>query len=456
MNSIGLIGLGVMGQNLVLNMSDHDYHVSVFNRTWEVTKEFCTTNKGKYIEGFEQIKEFVDSLQRPRKIIILVKAGDAVDAVLSEILPMLEEGDIVMDLGNSFYQDTEKRNKLFVEHRINFMGVGISGGEEGARHGASFMVGGNQESFLQIKNILEDCAASDFSGGKCVGYFGNGGAGHFVKMVHNGIEYVDMQLIADIYSVLKNSGYENKEISDIFENLNSGKTSSYLLEITVKILRKKDENGEDLINKILDETGQKGTGQWASEAALNMSVPAFSFADSVFSRYLSTKKTKRLELAKIYNPDKINEKIYHDVLESAYLAAKILSYAQGFEIIFEASSNYGWNVDLSECARVWQGGCIIRAKLLSKFNLALQNSELLLNSDIQEILKNNIEKLQNFVAYAANNLLFTPGFSSCYQYFSGYVTGNSSANLISAQRDFFGAHGYKRVDKEGDFHTVWG
>ena len=322
MNNIGLIGLGVMGQNLVLNMSDKGYRVSVFNRTWETTKDFCSNNKGNSIEGFEHLKDFILSLERPRKIILLVKAGSAVDDVIQEILPFLDKEDIVIDSGNSFYKDSERREGELKSDGIRFIGLGISGGEEGARHGPSFMVGGSKEGFLEVEKILTDISAKDFNNGKCVSYFGEGGAGHYVKMVHNGIEYIDMQLIADVYYILKNCNKDNLQIAEFFKQINDSDAGSYLIEITLTVLNKKDEDGSFLIDKILDTASQKGTGQWASVSALEMGYPGYSFANAVFSRYISSEKEKRLKLSSIYPKNTNCLSIAPNFLINAYTMIK--------------------------------------------------------------------------------------------------------------------------------------
>ncbi|MEI7603696.1 MAG: NADP-dependent phosphogluconate dehydrogenase [bacterium] len=457
MQDIGLIGLGVMGQNLVLNISEKGYKVSVYNRTFEITEEFTKNNSS--ITGFENIKDFVLSLKTPRKIMIMVKAGDAVDSVISELIKFIDKKDIIIDCGNSFYKDTDRRNDYLQSLGFRYIGLGVSGGEEGARNGASFMAGGEITAYNEIKDIIEKAAATDFYGTKCAGYFGLGGAGHFVKMVHNGIEYIDMQLLSEVYSIFQRSSKNNSQIADIFSNWNNNELSSYLVEISEKILRKKDDDGSDLVDHILDTVSQKGTGQWTSITSLENSIPAFAFSASVFSRVVSSSKDQRVKISSMYKTNKNSLSLPTLSVEKAYLIAKILAYIQGLELIAKVSEEKLWNIDLSECIRVWQGGCIIRSVLLKKFNSILKDSKkltnLLENQDIAEIINTNINDLRQIASESILLNIPLPGMMSCLIYLDMYSSKQLPANLTAAQRDYFGAHGYKRNDKEGDFHTDW-
>ena len=459
MNNIGLIGLGVMGQNLVLNMNDHGYSVSVFNRTLDITKTFCSQNIEKNIEGYEDLNSFILSLEKPRKIILLVKAGDIVDDVINQLKPLLESGDIIIDSGNSFYKDTQRREQSLAIDKIRFIGLGISGGEEGARNGPSFMAGGDEVAYAELEPILKNISALDFSSGKCVSYFGKGGAGHYVKMVHNGIEYIDMQLIADIYNLLKNSNKNNDQILKFFKEANESEVESYLIEITIKILSKKDEDGKLLLDSILDYASQKGTGQWASVSSLEIGYPGFSFASAVFSRYASSQKDNRVKFSNIYNSNLNCLSIVPQSLLKSYYIAKIISYAQGLDLIKKASEINGWNINMSECVRVWQGGCIIRARLLKLLLKVYEQNKnidnILESKDISVIINNGINDLRTLSAEAIKNGIVATGFTSSLEYFENLITKSLPSNLIAAQRDVFGAHGYKRIDEEGDFHTNW-
>lgn len=460
MNNIGIIGMGTMGQNLALNLSDHDYKVAVFNRSPEVVQEFLETNKrNKKITGFSGLKDFASSLDLPRKIILLVTAGDAVDQVIEEIKPYIQSGDILIDGGNSNYLDTERRIKLLNLLNISFLGLGISGGESGARHGASFMAGGNKNAYDEMRSILENIAALDAMDGKCVSYFGEGGAGHFVKMIHNGIEYIDMQLLADFYFVLKYSQKDNTQIANIFSEWNEHDAGSYLLEISAKILQKKDEDGTDIIEKIMDVASHKGTGQWASVYSLENEIASYSFASSVYYRYVSSQKDIRTILEKRFPASTTCVSLVPHEAEKAYLAAKTIGYIQGLEIIMQASLKYNWIIDMSECIRVWQGGCIIRAKLLDiLYNIYKKNefkNHLLDVGEIVVMLNEGNDSLHLLASEAIRNHLPIPGITSALDYLDSYTRAKLPANLIAAQRDYFGGHKYKRWDKEGDFHTEW-
>jgi 6-phosphogluconate dehydrogenase len=465
MNEIGLIGLAVMGQNLALNIARKGYSVSVFNRTPEKAQEFMQNKvKDEQIKPYYDIKSFVESLKRPRKIILMVKAGKPVDDVIEELLPYLDKGDLIIDGGNSYFKDTSRRIKELEEKGILYLGMGVSGGEAGALHGPSLMPGGTQDAYEMVKDVLLKIAAQT-EAGPCCTYVGNDSAGHFVKMVHNGIEYAIMQAITEVYDVLRKVlKLSPEEIGEIFEKWNNGELNSFLMEISYKIMKYKDkETGKYLVDLILDEAEQKGTGKWTSQTSLDLGIPTPSLNLAVEARSLSFFKEERVQLAKrvtkIYPEIDIDkEKIIKD-LENALLFSVFASFSQGLWLISEASKVFEYNIDLSEVLRIWKGGCIIRAKILdflrdiikeNKENVNLLNSEKALS-----FLMDKIDSIKYITNLAKDFYLPTLVLNSSLDYFLSMIEENLPANLIQAQRDFFGAHTYRRIDKEGIFHTEW-
>lgn len=460
---IGLIGLAVMGQNLVLNMNDKGFKVAVYNRTTSKVTEFLEgPAKGTNVEGFVNFKDFFASLKRPRKVMMMVKAGSAVDALIEECLPYLEEGDIIIDGGNSLFTDSERRVAYLEKKGILFVGAGISGGEEGARHGPSIMPGGQEAAWPHVKPIFQSIAAK-VDGTACCDWVGHGGSGHFVKMVHNGIEYADMQLIAEIYHVLKMQGHSADGMGDLFQKWNQGKLNSYLIEITAQIMKYK-ENGKPIIDVILDAAGQKGTGKWTVVAALDAGVSCSSIAEAVFARCISSFKDLRLKAQKELGlkldlePVKaLDEKI----LESALYIAKLITYAQGFMLMKESAKENKWSLNYGSIAMLWRGGCIIRSRFLGKIKEAFDNNPnlecLLLDPYFKKEVHDNLMGLRKTAAATALAGIPSPALSSSLSFFDSFASGFLPANLIQAQRDFFGAHTYERLDKpRGEFfHTNW-
>ncbi|MGN6814352.1 MAG: NADP-dependent phosphogluconate dehydrogenase [Thermomicrobiales bacterium] len=463
----GLVGLAVMGANLALNIADHGFPIAVYNRTHAVTEEFMAGEaKGRPITGSGSVKEFVASIARPRRIIILVKAGTAVDAVIGELKPFLEKGDVLIDGGNSFFQDTMRRDSEFDGTGLYFMGMGVSGGEEGARHGPSLMPGGPQEAYALVEPALTKIAAQ-VKDGPCVTHIGPGGAGHYVKMVHNGIEYGDMQLIAETYNILKHAlGLSAPEMSAIFARWNEGRLNSYLIEITAKVLAyTDDETGKPLVDLILDEAEQKGTGRWTSQNANELGIPIPTIDAAVWSRCISAMKDLRLEASHIlHGPDGkqaagVDKDRLLTALEGALYASKVSSYAQGMALLRAASDHYGFDLQLSEMARIWKGGCIIRAELLDTIQRAFERdpqlNNLLLDPGFADTL-NSLNGDWRYAAHVARDLgVPIPAMSASLDYFDSYRAAQLPANLIQGQRDFFGAHTYHRTDKPGTFHTQW-
>lgn len=464
----GVIGLAVMGKNLALNVESRGYSVSVFNRTYKKTEDFMANEaKGKNFFGAETIEEFVDALEKPRKIMLMVKAGPATDKTIETLRPLLDEGDIIIDGGNTFFQDTIRRNKELDESGIHFIGTGVSGGEEGALKGPSIMPGGQAEAYKHVAPILEAISAK-VEGDSCVTYIGPNGAGHYVKMVHNGIEYGDMQLIAEAYFILKNVlGLSAEELHDVFKDWNQGELDSYLIEITTDIFTKKDdETGKPMVDVILDKAGQKGTGKWTSQSALDLGVPLPVITESVFARFISALKDERVKASKIlsgpsaeslpYEGDK--EELIEAIRQALYMS-KITSYAQGFAQMRTASEEYDWNLDYGEIAMIWRGGCIIRAQFLQKIKEAFDRDKALANLMLDDYFKDIVEKYQSslrkVLAVAMERGIPVPGFAGALAYYDSYRTETLPANLIQAQRDYFGAHTYERVDKDGVFHTEW-
>ncbi|SDM26845.1 NADP-dependent phosphogluconate dehydrogenase [Sediminibacillus halophilus] len=465
---IGVIGLAVMGKNLALNIESRGYSVSVFNRSYEKTEDFLNNEaKGKNFVGSETIEEFVASLEKPRKILLMVKAGAATDATIESLKPHLDDGDILIDGGNTFFKDTIRRNKELAESGLHFIGTGVSGGEEGALKGPSIMPGGQKEAFDKVQPILEAIAAK-VDGEPCTTYIGPDGAGHYVKMVHNGIEYGDMQLISEAYFILKHVlGLSAEELHEVFADWNKGELDSYLIEITADIFTKMDEEtGKPLVDMILDTAGQKGTGKWTSQSALDLGVPLPIITESVFSRFISAMKEERVKASKVLSgPEMAKESFDGDKKElieavrKALYMSKICSYAQGFAQMRSASEEYDWNLRYGDIAMIFRGGCIIRAQFLQKIKEAYDRepglTNLLLDPYFKDIVENYQSSLREVLAIAIKRGIPVPAFSSALAYYDSYRTEKLPANLLQAQRDYFGAHTYQRLDKEGIFHTEW-
>ena len=465
---IGLIGLAVMGENLVLNMESHDFQVAVFNRTTSKVDAFMDGRaKGKNIVGCHSIEELVANLERPRKVFLLVKAGAAVDAFIDSIVPHLEPGDIIIDGGNSHFPDTIRRTAYVESKGLLYIGTGVSGGEEGALKGPSIMPGGSAAAWPHVKEIFQSVSAKVDDGSPCCEWLGNDGAGHFVKMVHNGIEYGDMQMICETYSLMRNVlGMEPGEISTVFGEWNEGELDSYLIEITRDILAKTDdETGKPMVDVIMDKAGQKGTGRWTSLAALDLGVPAQTIVEAVFARALSAIKDERqIASQKLAGPDiqfSGNKEAFLEQLRQALFASKICSYAQGYQLMRAAAAEYEWDLNYGEIALMWRGGCIIRAQFLGNIKEAYDNNPDLQNLLLDDYFKDAIENSQlawrKVVATAVEHGVPVPAFSSALSYYDGYRSAVLPANLLQAQRDYFGAHTYERLDKPAGeyFHTNW-
>ncbi|HZJ87398.1 MAG TPA: NADP-dependent phosphogluconate dehydrogenase [Erysipelothrix sp.] len=465
-NDIGVMGLAVMGRNLALNIADHDYKVSLFNRTYSVGEKVMEETPHDNFTLYKELEDFVNSLSAPRKIIIMVKAGRPVDLVIDSLIPLLDEGDIIMDGGNSFFEDTIRRHKALSEKGLRYLGVGISGGEEGARFGPSIMPGGDKEAYSHVEDILVDISAKAY-GEACTTYIGDNGAGHFVKTIHNGIEYADMQLIAESYALLKHVGkLSNKELAETFTEWNKGELDSYLIEITSQIFNVKDPDSDnDLIDVILDKAEQKGTGKWTADEALNTGTDASLLASAVFARFMSANKGERVvastKLDFSGDVTLVDDKLeFVEKVRQALYASKIIAYAQGFDLMKNAAKEYGWELNYGEIAKIWREGCIIRAKFLDKITEAYNKDKDLDNLMLDENFKDSIQKYQTTLrevsSIAIQNGISAPAFLNAISYYDSYRTAHSSANLIQAQRDFFGAHTFERVDKEGSFHYEWG
>jgi 6-phosphogluconate dehydrogenase len=464
---IGLIGLAVMGQNLVLNMDDHGFKVAVFNRTISKVDDFVEGNaKGTKVVGTHSIEELVAALKKPRRVMLLIKAGKPVDIYIDKLLPHLEEGDIIIDGGNSNYQDTMRRTEYVESKGLRYIGTGVSGGEEGARHGPSIMPGGSPEAWPYVRPIFQAVAAKVEDGSPCCDWVGENGAGHFVKMTHNGIEYGDMQLIAESYYLMKNAlGMSNQAMHEVFAEWNEGKLDSYLIEITRDILGYKDENGEYVIDKILDAAGQKGTGKWTAIASLEMGIPLTLIAEAVYARCLSAFKEEREAASKILSGPEAkfegDKQAFIKDLHDALYASKIISYTQGFMLMRAAAEEYDWNLNYGGIALMWRGGCIIRSVFLGKIKDAFANNPELSNLLLDDYFKKEIEDAmaawRRVVAKAVEMGYPVPAMSSALAFYDGYRRGRLPANMIQAQRDYFGAHTYERVDKpRGEyFHTNW-
>jgi len=463
---IGLIGLAVMGENLVLNMESRGYTVAVYNRTVQKVDDFLAGNaRGKNIIGAHSIQELVDSLKKPRKVMLMVKAGSPVDDFINMVIPYLDKGDIIIDGGNSFFKDTIRRTKELEEKGLLFIGTGVSGGEEGALKGPSMMPGGSPAAWPHVKEIFQKISAKVSDGSPCCQWVGNDGAGHFVKMVHNGIEYGDMQLICEAYYIMKTAlGMTADELHEVFAEWNKGELDSYLIEITRDIFARKDpETGQPLVELIMDTAGQKGTGKWTSQTALDLGIAAPTIAEAVFARCISAVKDERVAASKVLSgPDSKymgDKAAFVEAIRQALYASKICSYAQGYAMIREAAREWGWELNFGDIALMWRGGCIIRAQFLQYIKDAFDAEPGLANLLLAPYFKDAIQKAQSnwrLVISSATNLgIPVPAFSSALSYYDSYRRDRLSANLIQAQRDYFGAHTYHRTDKEGVFHTEW-
>jgi 6-phosphogluconate dehydrogenase len=465
---IGLIGLAVMGQNLVLNMNDHGFKVAVFNRTVSKVDDFIANEaKGTNVVGAHSVEELAGLLRRPRRVMIMVKAGDSVDQTIGHLLPFLEAGDIVIDGGNSLYTDSNRRTKDLADKGILFIGTGVSGGEEGARFGPSIMPGGNPAAWPHVKDIFQSIAAKVDDGTPCCDWVGEDGAGHFVKMVHNGIEYGDMQLICEAYDLLhRGLGLTADELAEVFTEWNKGELDSFLIEISSHIFAKKDEDGQPLVDKILDTAGQKGTGKWTVIGALDTGQPVTLIGESVFARCLSALKEERVAASKILEGPAVGavtdhrEAFIEDVRRALY-CSKIISYAQGYMLLKAAAQENGWNLNMGGIALMWRGGCIIRSRFLGKIKEAFDKNHeltnLLLDSFFFNVLNQYQPSWRKALVQAIELGIPTPAFSTALAFFDGYRADRLPANLLQAQRDYFGAHTYERVDEpRGKFvHTNW-
>ena len=469
---IGLIGLAVMGQNLVLNMNDHGYTVVVYNRTTSKVDNFLANEaKGTNVQGAHSIEELVSKLKRPRRVMMLVKAGQPVDDFIAQIVPHLEPGDIIIDGGNSLYTDSNRRQRELEAKGLLFIGTGVSGGEEGARRGPSIMPVGSPQAWPHVKDIFQSISAKVEDGSPCCDWVGQEGAGHYVKMVHNGIEYGDMQLICEAYNILKNGlGLNEQELHDTFAEWNKGELDSYLIEITRDIFAKKDEDGTPLVNNILDTAGQKGTGKWTVINSLDLGTPITLMAEAVYARCVSALKDERVKASRklkgprslfpaARNPQK-RAALIEEVRQALY-ASKIISYAQGYMLMRAAAEDYGWNLNWGGIALMWRGGCIIRSRFLGKIKDAFDKKPKLTNLLLDDYFRGEIKKCQkgwrNTVAAAAKKGIPVPAFSTALSFFDSYRSAVLPANLLQAQRDYFGAHTYERIDKpRGEFfHTNW-
>ena len=464
---IGLIGLGVMGSSLALNMESNGYTVAVHNRTTPQIDNIVN-NRSKYnkIVGFENLEDFVSSIKSPRKIMLMVVAGPVVDDYIQKLIPLLDQGDIIIDGGNSHYPDTSRRTEELENKGLYFIGAGVSGGEEGALKGPSIMPGGSVSAWPEVKEVFQKIAAKVGDNEPCCDWIGEGGSGHFVKMVHNGIEYGDMQLICEAYQIMKDVlGMSNDEMHKTFKEWNEGELSSYLIEITADILKYKDEDGTYLVDNILDTAGEKGTGKWTAAVALELGAPLTLIGEAVFARYLSSRKNERVEASSVFEGPSINfdgdkDEMLKDIHDALY-ASKMVSYAQGYTLLSRAAREFSWNLNYGAIALMWRGGCIIRSVFLTKIKDAYDRNPKINNLLLDPFFKEKINKSQEgwrrVVNTAISNGVPVPAMTSSLSYFDGYRNDRLPANLLQAQRDYFGAHTYERVDgSRGEFfHTEW-
>ena len=464
---IGVVGMAVMGKNLALNIESRGYSVAIYNRTGSKTEKVVADHPDKNLVPSYTIEDFVNSLETPRRIILMVKAGAPTDATIKSLLPHLDKGDVLIDGGNTFFQETMRRNEELDNSGINFIGMGVSGGEKGALEGPSLMPGGQKEAYDLVEPILKKIAAKAEDGEACVTYVGPNGAGHYVKMVHNGIEYGDMELIAESYNLMRNLlGLSNDEISDVFNEWKDGELKSYLIDITADILTRKDDlgTGKPIVDVILDRAGNKGTGKWSSQSALELGVPQSLITESVYARYISAMKDERVAASQVLpNPEfdlgDVDKKELVEKIRRALYFSKIMSYAQGFEQLRVASENYNWNLNYGDMAKIWREGCIIRAQFLQKITDAYEKNPELKNLMLDDYFKKIVEEYQNDVrdiaALAIKAGVACPGFSSAITYYDQYRSAHLTENIIQAQRDYFGAHTYERTDREGVYHYEW-
>ncbi|PER26632.1 NADP-dependent phosphogluconate dehydrogenase [Bacillus cereus] len=463
---IGVVGVGVMGKSLALNFESKGYSVALYDISKEKVNEIIEENRGKNMVGTHMVEEFVNSLESPRKILLMVNAGEITDKAIDSLLPYLDKGDILIDGGNTYFVDTIRRNKRLAEEGINFIGAGVSGGEEGALKGPSIMPGGQKDAYEKVKDMLENISAK-VNDEHCCSYIGPNGAGHYVKMVHNGIEYGDMQLICEAYFFLKQTlDLTAEEFHEIFAEWNKGALNSYLIEITADIFTKKDEEtGKPLVDVILDTAGQKGTGKWTSQSALDLGISLPIITESVFARCISALKEERVHASKLLSGPKdkpalgIEKAELIEAVRQGLYMSKICSYAQGFTQLKAASEEYDWNLDFGSISMLWRGGCIIRAAFLQNIKEAYEKNtdlpNLLLDPYFKEIVESYQGGLRQIISLAVQQGIPVPAFSAAISYYDSYRTATLPANLLQAQRDYFGAHTYKRVDKEGTFHTKW-
>ncbi|MBP3892333.1 MAG: decarboxylating NADP(+)-dependent phosphogluconate dehydrogenase [Solobacterium sp.] len=462
MNNIGMIGLSVMGSNLAMNMADKGFAVAAFDFYNEYTKKFRESNAKNYenITAYDTLEEFIASLEKPRKIWMMIRAGSPVDETIEKLVPLLEEGDLIIDGGNSHFPDTTRRCEYLKEKGLLYIGTGVSGGEEGALRGPSLMPGGSKDAWPLVKDIFQKICAHTEDGSPCADWVGENGAGHFVKMVHNGIEYGDMELICEAYQMLRDS-YSNEDMSQLFTEWNKGELNSYLIEITSEILKTKDETGY-VVDAILDKAGQKGTGKWTAIAALDEGQPLTLISEAVFARCLSSLKEERVNASKAYGKEMEKGNVdaaFAEEIRKALYVSKIISYAQGYSLMRSAAKTYDWKLNYGGIALMWRGGCIIRSQFLGKIKEAFDKNyeleNLILDDYFKEIVEKYIPSLRKVVVYAIEHGISVPAFSSALSYFDGYTTEKMPMNLMQAQRDYFGAHTYQRIDQEGTFHTDW-
>ena len=467
MANIGVIGMAVMGKNLALNLESRGYEVGIFNRTYAVTEKVLEENKALKLVGSETIEDFVKSLEIPRKIIIMVKAGEPVDMTIESLIPYLDKGDIIIDGGNSFFKDSERRYEHLKAQGLNFVGLGVSGGETGARFGPALMPGCDKDVYDEIKPYLESIAAKAEDGLACSEWLGTGGAGHYVKMVHNGIEYADMEQIAETYFLLKKLGHlSNIEQAELFSEWNKGELSSYLIEITANILAEADDTGKEgqLLDYIEDISMQKGTGKWTNLEAVELGVDSSVLSAGLNARVMSMLKDERVKASKVFSRPAldlggIDAEALKKIARQALLSTKIIAYAQGFAIYNAASKAYGWDLQYDIIAQIFRAGCIIRSSLLNPMMKAFKDDKnlenLMLDPYFTSLLEENIKGLRDFVTLAVKNAIPVPAMAAALSYFDTYICENGSANIIQAQRDYFGSHTYRRTDIEGSFHHEW-